>query len=64
MLRFTQLIRVIEGTQPFSLNDIGCSCDALARSALKDFESFNYRGNDISEKWFLQHNDGIEEITT
>ena len=24
MLRFKQLIRVIEGTQPFSLNDIGC----------------------------------------
>ncbi len=49
MLRFTELIRVIEGSRPFSLNDIGCGYGALLDVLLKDFESFDYRGNDISK---------------
>ncbi len=70
MLRFTELIRVIEGSQPFSLNDIGCGYGALVEVLLKDFESFTYRGNDISEKMVVaaqqryQENSNIEFIVS
>lgn len=47
-LRFQQLLRLTEGTGPFSLNDYGCGCGELAGYLVERGLECTYRGFDIS----------------
>lgn len=49
-IRFQQLLKVINSTQPFSLLDYGCGYGPLAHYMLKQRYQFSYQGFDISEE--------------
>jgi SAM-dependent methyltransferase len=49
-LRFDQLLKVVEGPGPFSLNDYGCGYGALAAYLRRGGSNCLYRGFDISER--------------
>ena len=53
-LRFAQLLAVIAGEQPFSLNDYGCGYGALLEPLSERFSDFEYRGFDVSEAMVAQ----------
>jgi SAM-dependent methyltransferase len=48
-LRFEQLLRVADRTQPFSINDWGCGYGALAEHLDAEGATFTYTGYDIAE---------------
>jgi SAM-dependent methyltransferase len=48
-LRFEQLLRVLDGQEPFRLNDYGCGYGALARFLSEHGHAFEYVGFDLSE---------------
>jgi SAM-dependent methyltransferase len=48
-MRFLQLLKVIDGTGPFTINDFGCGYGALADYIQKRGQSFVYCGFDISD---------------
>lgn len=48
-LRFDQLSKIIDGRNPFSLNDLGCGYGALRDYLASRFSEFSYTGIDISE---------------
>lgn len=48
LLRFAQLMRVVETGDHFTLNDLGCGYGALVDFLSSRFESFDYRGYDVS----------------
>ena len=48
MVRFTQLLRVIDDNETFSMNDIGCGYGALLETLAERHKTFTYHGNDIS----------------
>ena len=50
ILRFRQLLKVIDTDDPFTLNDYGCGYGALVDYMVKSGLSFRYRGFDISEE--------------
>jgi SAM-dependent methyltransferase len=47
-LRFAQLVKLIDPSQPFTVNDFGCGYGALADYLEKSGFQFNYVGFDIS----------------
>ena len=47
-LRFAQLCQVIEGSAPFSLNDLGCGYGALLDFLRTRFHAVTYYGCDVS----------------
>ena len=47
-LRFDQLLRVVEGTGPFSVNDLGCGYGALRDHLAARFSGVSYIGTDIA----------------
>lgn len=47
-LRFAQLLKLIEGHAPFSLNDLGCGYGELFSYMRKRFGRFKYFGCDVS----------------
>lgn len=48
-LRFMQLCKIIDTSNPFTINDIGCGYGALYDFLAHKFESFAYSGIDVSE---------------
>lgn len=48
-LRFEQLCKIIQTTNPFSINDLGCGYGALYDFLFHRYESFSYSGIDVSE---------------
>lgn len=48
-VRFEQLVKVIDGTEPFSVNDYGSGYGALAEFLAARWSEFAYCGFDISE---------------
>jgi SAM-dependent methyltransferase len=48
-LRFDQLLRICDGTLPFSINDFGCGYGALVTTLFERAWSFDYRGFDMVE---------------
>ncbi len=48
ILRFSQLTKLVENIQPFSLNDVGCGYGALFEFLEKSHPHFKYYGCDIS----------------
>jgi SAM-dependent methyltransferase len=48
-VRFEQLLRIHEGSDPFSINDFGCGYGALASFLAVHGYDFTYRGFDLSE---------------
>jgi SAM-dependent methyltransferase len=48
VLRFEQLARVIGGTGPFSINDVGCGYGALLEYLRARFDAVEYIGCDVS----------------
>lgn len=49
-LRFEQLCKVIDGSEGFSINDLGCGYGAFHDYLAKNYPSFSYTGVDISEE--------------
>lgn len=49
-LRFIQLARIIDKTEDFTINDLGCGYGALYDFLKARFSSFNYLGCDISQQ--------------
>ena len=49
-MRFDQLLKVIDGTGPFSINDFGCGYGALADYLREEQYSFRYCGFDVSSQ--------------
>ena len=47
-LRFRQLLKICDGPEPFSINDIGCGYGALVSTLERLGVEFAYRGYDIS----------------
>ena len=47
--RFEELLRVVDRTHPFSINDWGCGYGALADHLAAEGASFTYAGYDIAE---------------
>ncbi|RUL73101.1 class I SAM-dependent methyltransferase [Dyella choica] len=47
--RFKQLSRIIETSEPFSVNDLGCGYGALYSFLASSHSSFSYSGIDIAE---------------
>jgi len=47
--RFKELCRIVEGTEPFSVNDLGCGYGALYDFLSLEYGAFSYMGVDISE---------------
>ena len=47
-LRFSQLLRICDGREPFSINDYGCGYGALVDYLIEQRFSFTYYGYDIS----------------
>jgi ubiquinone/menaquinone biosynthesis C-methylase UbiE len=45
--RFTQLLKVVEESSGFSINDLGCGHGDLVSFMAKTFRDFNYAGYDI-----------------
>ena len=50
LLRFQQLLRVMEGDTDFSVADVGCGYGALLEILSERFEKFRYTGLDISSE--------------
>jgi hypothetical protein len=48
-LRFHQLLGVVEGNRPFSLNDYGCGYGALVDALAARHSDFSYCGFDVSQ---------------
>lgn len=53
-LRFEQLLKVCDLSQPFSINDYGCGYGALAEYLAAGKYTFHYRGFDISSQMIAQ----------
>ncbi len=49
ILRFKQLLEVIEGSSHFSINDLGCGYGALYEFLTEKYQSFDYSGFDVSQ---------------
>jgi SAM-dependent methyltransferase len=49
-LRFAQLCRIVDVTEPFSINDLGCGYGALYDFLTSSSEPFSYTGIDVSEE--------------
>ena len=49
-LRFEQLMRILQSTGPFSVNDYGCGYGALVDHMASKGYRFRYRGFDISDQ--------------
>lgn len=49
VLRFEQLLKVVSGTGPFTLNDYGCGYGALAAYLIDRGGDFRYVGFDVSQ---------------
>lgn len=47
-MRFAQLLKLIDSSRPFTINDFGCGYGALADYLQKEIHSFQYCGFDIS----------------
>ncbi|MBT2342244.1 MULTISPECIES: class I SAM-dependent methyltransferase [Pseudomonas] len=47
-LRFDQLCKIFHGTQPFSINDLGCGYGALVDYLNTNNHDFSYLGADVS----------------
>jgi len=48
-LRFEQLCQIIDTSNPFSVNDLGCGYGALYDFLTHRYESYSYSGIDVSE---------------
>lgn len=53
-LRFTQLVKVIDASRPFSINDYGCGYGALVDFLNRGGYEFRYTGFDISTEMIAQ----------
>jgi SAM-dependent methyltransferase len=49
-LRFEQLCKIVDASNPFSINDLGCGYGALYDFLLQRYPSFSYEGIDVSEE--------------
>jgi len=56
-LRFVQLLKVVDLSKPFTINDYGCGYGALADYLLKQCYPFRYCGFDISARMISVAND-------
>jgi SAM-dependent methyltransferase len=52
--RFDQLLKVVDSSKPYSINDYGCGYGALAHYLRERGDDFTYRGLDVSER-MLEH---------
>lgn len=48
-LRFRQLCKVVDTSNNFSINDLGCGYGALYDFLSQEYENFSYAGMDVSE---------------
>ena len=49
-LRFVQLCKIVDATERFSINDLGCGYGALYDFLASSGEAFSYTGIDVSEE--------------
>lgn len=54
ILRFTQIMKVCDTSQPFSINDYGCGYGALVDYLVMQKVLFEYRGFDISGEMIVR----------
>jgi len=54
LLRFEQLLKIVEPNGPFSINDYGCGYGALVETLEQRGWSYRYRGFDISADMLAQ----------
>lgn len=52
-LRFEQLCMIINTSEPFSVNDLGCGYGAFCDFLTRRYESFTYSGFDVSSDMIL-----------
>ncbi len=57
LLRFKQLCKIINSTNQFSVNDLGCGYGALYDFLSHEYDSFLYSGFDISKNMILSAKD-------
>ncbi|GAB4129230.1 MAG: class I SAM-dependent methyltransferase [Raineya sp.] len=54
-VRFSQLLKIIDAKEDFSINDLGCGYGALVEFMKKNsYVNFQFRGYDLSEEMILQ----------
>lgn len=49
LIRFEQVCKVIDGSSPFTLNDVGCGYGALVDFLAARYSEFSYLGVDVAE---------------
>lgn len=55
-LRFEQLCKIINVSEPFSVNDLGCGYGALYDFLATKYSEFTYHGMDVSESMIIAAN--------
>ncbi len=61
-LRFEQLSKVIQTTQEFSINDIGCGYGAYSEYLATHYTKYQYFGNDLSDAMILRAKSHLANI--
>lgn len=62
-LRFGQLCKVVDTSNKFSINDLGCGYGALCDFLSQENENFSYAGIDVSENMILAARQRYENKT-
>jgi cyclopropane fatty-acyl-phospholipid synthase-like methyltransferase len=62
-LRFGQLCKVVNTSNKFSINDLGCGYGALYDFLSQEYENFSYVGIDVSENMILAAEQRYENKT-
>jgi SAM-dependent methyltransferase len=61
-MRFEQLLRILDGSSSFSINDYGCGYGALVDYIVNKGYSFHYRGFDISDRMITKARELHKEL--
>ena len=62
-LRFGQLCKVVDTSNKFSINDLGCGYGALYDFLSQEYENFSYAGIDVSENMIFAAEERYENKT-
>lgn len=62
-LRFDQLCKIIDASNQFSINDLGCGYGALYDFLAQEYENFSYFGADVSKSMIQAAEQRYQEIS-